>query len=134
MFNTFQHGGRKTQNGRHRWWKKIHVLNAILAWMQCRMSQKEFLMPNYHASNVQQAGRKFSIPSQRRSKTLQLNIKMMNMNKASRRKRSTRRRTETYSSGPAVIESQRSCMEDNTIEKNGLQNSCFRGILLRLSS
>lgn len=52
----------------------------------------------------------------------------MNMHKASKRRRSTRRRAETHSSGPTVLGGERRCMEDSIIEKNGSQNSCVREI------
>ena len=94
------------------------------------MSEKELLMPKYDASNIQQAGR---ISKKIENSANGHAFKIMNMYKASRRRRSTRRRTETYSSGPAVLGGERSCMEDNTIDKNGPQNSCVRGILSRLS-
>lgn len=50
------------------------------------------------------------------------------MHKASKRRRSTRRRAETHSSGPTVLGGERSCMEDSSVEKNGSQNSCVREI------
>lgn len=155
--NTFQHGGRMcrlSKHGNYTWttdelrpfrvypcqrWRKFHLLNATLAWMQCGMSQNEVLMPNYDASNGEQAtrchnvavrGRKFSIPAQGRSKTLQLNIKMMNFSKTSRRKRSSRGRTERYNSGPNRGTGERSCVKGNTTQENGPQNSCVRDILL----
>lgn len=154
---TFQHGGRMcrlSKHGNYTWttdelrpfrvypcqrWRKFHLLNATLAWMQCGMSQNEVLMPNYDASNGEQAtrchnvavrGRKFSIPAQGRSKTLQLNIKMMNFSKTSRRKRSSRGRTERYNSGPNRGTGERSCVKGNTTQENGPQNSCVRDILL----
>lgn len=104
------------------------------------MSQNEVLMPNHVVSNGEQAtrcrnvavrGRKFSIPAQGRTKTFQLNIKMMNFSKASRRKRSSRGRTERYNSGPYSGTSERGCVKGNTIEENEPpQNSCVRDILL----
>ena len=99
--------------------------------MQCRLSQKELLMANYDESNLHQAGTKLSNPSQKRSKTLRTYTKVMN--RTSRRRRSTRRKTETYSSGPAVFGSERSCMEDNNEKNGGPKNSCVKGILLKLS-
>lgn len=115
--------------------------------MQCRMSQNEVLMPNFDASNGEQAtrcrnvavrGRKFGISTRGRSKTFQLNIKMMNFSKASRRKRSSRGRTERYNAGPSLEserQSERGCEKGKkTVGENenyGHQNCCVRDILLQ---
>ena len=111
------------------------------------MNQKPLYMKNYDTPTDQQAdqrgrnvtvrGKKFGSQTQGKSGTFQLNIKMMNFNKKSRRglprrdlKFSRGRQSEGEHNSRSHSWSQRHCTGVNTARGNGNQGTAVQDILL----
>lgn len=121
-------------------WKHIFLLEERFAC--CGTDQNEFFMSKHDAfggqkathreKNMARRRRNFTIRTEGRTNTLQLNIKMMNFNKTRRRKGTAWPRGEQQIAGSSNSGSDKICMKEE-VDLNGPQNSGVRDILLQFN-